>query len=150
MNRKELQDLIDLKVPKRESSDSLKTSYAYLLTVEQFPAEVDLDELKHHLDVLGRLKDLMDEKSQALVLASLRQITHLDKMNEKLRLRVETFKRVTWGDYHADDPVTTQIAAVVKELDNAETRDAAAKWLKENEHMLAPEPAVTPEKLSLD
>src|SRR6185436_8821616 len=145
MNRSELEALLASKAP--APTGSAKESYAYLLSLMQ-AEEVDLDELKLHLDTLGRMREKMDDESKDMVVMAMRAICQKKDFPEKLRSRVESQKRVVWQDFHEKDPIEAVIATKLAYLDG-EKPEEAARWLKENKDMLPPAPVIVVPKITL-
>jgi hypothetical protein len=150
MNRTELEALLAAKMPAPVSSESLQASYEYLLALAS-AEDADLDELKKHLDTLGRLKDLLTEGSKTAIGKVLQTITLGNLLPEKLRQRVESFKRVTWGLIDERDPIEITIAIAVADLDSedADARAMASEWLRNNKDLLPPAPVEPPALLDL-
>lgn len=145
MNRTELDALLAEKAPAPLSRETLQTSYDYLISL-QTAQKVDLDELKAKLDALGLLKELVDESSSCLIGAALQAIVDRADFPEKLRGRVESFKRVIWGLVSDTDPVHAEFVKQLAALDVAETRNAAVRWLNDHRDLL---PEAPPAKLTL-
>lgn len=137
MNKAELDALV--KEQAEQAQGNAKASYTYVVGL-MTATEVDLDELKLHLDVLARLKDKLDAESQGMVVTALRAVAQNAEFPAKLRERVEIAKRVVWGDLHKDDPIQKEIDAKILDLADAGKKADALRWLKEHKDLLPDAP----------
>src|SRR6185369_6501541 len=119
--------LVEVRSVQNKPQDRLvnqNAAFDYLFKIQQTPAFVpDTDLLNVHLSWINNNKATISAPDLTNLLNIVRNIVGSAQHAMPIRLRLQTFKRETMGDYSDSDPIEATLFSIFQQIQVADTAD---------------------------